>query len=287
MPLANTGKKVVSTVTKTLPPAEAKTAEIMLEDVQPESGKRIAIVGPSGAGKTWLAATWPNPAFLDTDRNISTLKQAEWRKYAGVTDRKQIIVAYASDPTDTRGLLKGEPTGFWQVMDKLNEWGERSDIDTIVIDSMTALSRLARNLGMFLSGKDNRSQTQKEANRYGVPLLTQADFGAEMSVMEQLLDQVPMLEGKTIIFNCHVKIERNTNGGIISYAPLITGDSHRAQFGRWFNEVWWLDTQGQGDKARRVLQTRQDNMKPFVKTTMGLPMEITNPTYKKIMQSAA
>ena len=260
-----------------------KTDERMLDDIPVEQGNRIAIIGPSGAGKTWLAATWPNPGFLDTDRNIGTLKQAAWRAYAGVEGQVRIPVSQPRDEIDrSTGLVK-KAVGFWDLLSKVNEWSERPDIDTIVIDSITTTSGLAMSVGVSVAGQDRRSQTLKEAGKYKVMLYTMADFGAEMSVMEQLLDQLPDV-GKTIICTAHMRTERSQAGALLGYSPLITGDKHRAKFGTWFNEVWYLDVQGVGANAKRVLQCRQDNLHPFVKTTMGLPNTIENPTYKRIME---
>lgn len=270
-------------VAKPQPVSREPIKEMTLDDVEPGKANRIAIVGPSGSGKTWLAATWPQPAFIDADYNIETLKQEAWRKYAG--GHKRVVISQIKDDVDKKGLFV-KASGFWDMLDKINEWSERDDVKTIVIDSLTAVSTMAMHVGLEVAGADKRSQTLKEANtKYSVYLLTQADFGAEMSVMEQLLDQLPLLnlDNKTVICTAHVRTEKNKDGNILGYRPLITGDKHREKFGSWFNEVWWLESRGSGDNVKRVLTTQSDTMRQGIKTTLGLPREIENPTYSKIM----
>jgi hypothetical protein len=270
----------MSTVTY---PSSSGLKEKTLEEVEPLYGKRIAIVGPPGSGKTWLAATWPAPAFLDVDHNIATLKQEGWRTYAG--GPKKIILAQPYDIRDKRGIVL-DPTGFWQSLEKLNEWSENTDIKTIVIDSLTSLSVMAMSLAIHANEKEKRSQTKKEAlQKHGVLLYTEADFGSEMGVMEQLLEQMPQIP-QTVIFNCHVRTEYNSTGSLLGYKPLITGNKHRESFGRWFNEVWWLETRGHGIKTKRVLMSHSDNLHQFLKTTMSLPVEIEDPSYDTIRQKA-
>lgn len=276
--------------TKTVPVDTGVTVTTLAEVVE-NPHKRIAVIGEGGSGKTWLAATAPNPAFIDTDYNIQTLRQESFKVYAkrhGVEiDPTKLRVVQVKDPTNPKTGLFTRAEGMWKIFDALNIFNDDPNVETIVFDTLTTLKVMAMHVGLELTGNDGRSETLKEAkqDKNKVPLLTQADFGAEMNVIEQLMNQLPDIK-KRIIMNCHIKQEKNKQGGIVAYMPLITGDQHRQQFGSWFNEVWWLDVRGQGVNRKRYIVTQQDAVRKHLKTTMDLPAEIEDPSFPKIMKMA-
>jgi len=250
-------------------------------DLDPGHLMRVAIIAAPGAGKTALAGTFPNPAFADTDRGIKTLKAKWFREKFPEVDLAKIRYEQFDDERDDHGLFKSA-SALWDVIEWLNIQANDDEIETLVLDSMTSLSALAMHVALEMNQGSKKSKTLARAKKgHAIMDLTQADYGVEMSAIEQILDQLVSLP-KHIVCLFHERLEYSDTGSLRERLPLITGNRLRGKIGKWFDEVWWLDVKGTGDRAQRVLLTDSDATRKCAKSRLGLPRTIEDPSYEKI-----
>jgi hypothetical protein len=244
---------------------------------------RVALIGAPGSGKTALAATFPDPAFADLDYGLKTVR-APWfrKKYPGV-DLSRIRYETFSDERNSYGVFK-TARAYWDMVDWLNKQVSDPEVKTLVIDSATTLSNLAMHVGLELNKASGRSKTLTSQTTMKAILPTMADFGSEMNLVEQLFDQLTALD-KNIVVIFHERVESSDSGATLRLDPQITGSKLRAKFGRWFDEVWYLDVKGMGEKRTRVLQTDSDHIKKTLKSRLGVPNGMEDPSYEKIIRS--
>lgn len=247
-------------------------------EIEPIQYLRSAFVSPPGAGKTWLAATFPRPAFIDTDRGIRTVVNPEFRKR--YPDQDPIFEQFDDERDPKTGLFKSAK-GFWQVIEQVNKWGDDPSIDTVVLDSATTFSDLCQHVALEINQSSKRSQTLTEGRNRKAILPAIQDFGAEMNLFEQFMDQFVGLP-KHIIVICHERVDTNDKGAVTSIGPLLTGSKLRAKFAKWFDEVWAIEVYGSATSRKRKLITGSTNLRTNLKSRLGLPAEIDDPDYGKI-----
>jgi len=257
-----------------------------------EADERIVamIFADWGAGKTWLAGTFPGPAFVDTDFGMKVFKNPEFRK---AHPGKAELIRYESftDPVDKYGLFKKprdpRDLAFFQIFDFINELLDDDDPpETIVFDSITMVQVLGMHVGMELAGQSTSGAKRKSHSllnaraqgKVPVAVPTQADYGSEMAAFEQFMNQAILLPCN-VLFLAHERAEYK--GDILTKrGPYLIGSSIRAQIGRWFDEVWYLEVGGGG---QRILRTESDGI-ITAKTRHGIE-RIDNPTYETIKEA--
>lgn len=251
-----------------------------VSELKPGACTKALVFGPPKAGKTFFAGTWPKPGFVDLDYGIKVLAtQAFKSKHPKADDAEY---AQFTDEVNDKGIALS-PKAFWDALAYTNKLIADPEIETIVIDSLTSLSTLARNVGLAANAKGRRSQTLTDAKINGLVLMTMQDFGAEMSAIEQFIDQLVSVD-KHVLVLAHEKAETNDTGIVLSVGPLITGDRLRAKIARWFDDVWYMEATGEGEKRKHVLVTASDKKRKTVGSRLGLPPEIEDPSYQKIQK---
>lgn len=260
------------------------------DDIQLAGNMNVMIWGPPGCGKTALAGTFPGLLFADCDAEGLKVWKSKWyRKWFGVPD----LIGWDSfsDPVNDAGLfIKAE--GFWNAMSFFNEHADDEGVATLVVDSLSGMQELAMHVGYELSGQYNRSKSlatvkdvrtgKAKAGAIPVILPTQADFGSEMEVFKQFMDQLVTIPGKNVVCVAHERAEYTSNGAMRSKGPLLTGQKIRALVAKWFDEVWYLDVNREG---KRVLVTQPNGLIEVVKTRSDVPSGLVDPTYQKIMEA--
>lgn len=260
-----------------------------VSELPPLQYLRVGLIAPSGAGKTWLAGTFPRPAFIDTDRGVRTLINPAFRAaYPGVDP----IYEQFDDERDPKTGLFKSATGFWNVIEQVNKWADDPEIETIVQDSATSFSELCLHVGLELNNQGAKpksytlrtAQSKDHAKGGGALMPVIQDYGAEMNLFEQFMDQFVGLP-KNIVVICHEREDKDKDSGAITRIdPLLTGAKLRAKFGKWFDEVWGLEIIGSASNRRRRLLTSSTNIRTSLKSRLGLPSEIDDPDYGKIAQ---
>ena len=253
-----------------------------VKDIDPTKEWKVLLFGAPGAGKTWLAGTFPKPVFIDTDRGMRTLNSKAFRE---MYPDQGVRYESFDDEYDSHGAFISAKA-FWKAMDFANELVEMPDVETLVFDSLTSLQGLAMHVGMELSGQHNKSKTAAKmaAARKGagipVAVPTQADYGSEMAVFKQFMDQAITIP-KHVVFIAHERDESSDGGVLLRRGPLLIGQGIRAEIARWFDEVWYLDTTGAG---KRILITQSAGTLKIVKSRNGVPNKLENPSFKSIME---
>lgn len=249
------------------------------EDITIEGHMRALLWGVPGSGKTALASTFPGVVFVDLDNGMKVLKGKWYRANRPKPD----LVGYQSfdDEYDRYGVFKAGPQGLWKTIDFVNEISQKAEVKTITIDSITLLQVLAFHVGIEAAGKAKRSKTQQQAKGTRVVLPTQADFGAEMNIFEQFMNQFIEIP-KNLVCIAHEREVTTDSGSLMRREPYLIGSSIRAQVAKWFDEVWYLDV---NSKGVRTLRTQQTNIIRVNKSRTGVPDGLEDPTYQKIMEA--
>ena len=207
--------------------------------VLPEGYRRsFLFVGDSGTGKTRMAGTFPRAYFIDLDDGIASLGPK-------FTDYQIFREApYKAKPREKQY----EYGKAWPAMyDAINKIGDRMDKkdwphDTLVIDSLTLLQEIA--MTNVLLGQ------QKPDSQFIDP----GQWGAQMRAVEGIVRNINSWPGLKI-FTAHVQRDKNDITGITEMLPLVTGKL-AGKIGIYFDEIYFLDVEGIGDKRRHVIKTQ-------------------------------
>ena len=251
-----------------------------LADLEETNYLRILLFGPPKVGKTGLALGFPNPALADFDATGVNVVKSPWFRKTYPGQLVEGVIRFQPFPQDTDDY--GLPVGdvFFKGIDWINKVLKDDGRKTVITDSLTTISKAALSVALPAAKKRNRSKTWAHAQTDHLLLLTQQDFGAEMGVMEQLLDQSMKIKNKHFIAIAHERENKTESGMVSSRSPLLTGDRLRAKIAYWFDEVWHLTADQSG---KRVLHCQPYGVVRGVGSRLGLPERIEDPTYEKIM----
>lgn len=203
------------------------------EDVMQEACVKLCIYGPSGVGKTMLAATAPRPLILSAESGLLSLRKANIERVFGV---------------DTPGISYNVGFITCKTMDKLREvyqWLTESPdalaYDTIILDSVTDIAEVVL-AAAKLTAKDGRAAYGKMAE--------------DMMVILRSFRDIPNFN---VVFLAKLdKVKDELTGGI-AFGPMMPGQQLSKQLPYLFDEVLALElsptTEG---KAERYLRCRKD-----------------------------
>ena len=251
-----------------------------LADLEDTNFLRVLIFGPPKVGKTGLALGFPWPALADFDATGVNVVKSPWFRKTYPGQLKPDVIRFKAFPQDTDDY--GLPVGdvFFKGIDWINQVIKDNTRKTIIVDSLTTVSKAALSVALPAAKKRGRSKTWEHAKTDHLLLLTKQDFGAEMGVMEQLLDQSMKIKNKHFIAVAHEREEKTESGMVSGRSPLLTGDRLRAKVAYWFDEVWHLTADKSG---KRILYCQPHGVARGVGSRLGLPATIEDPTYEKIM----
>jgi hypothetical protein len=195
-----------------------------LDEVEPLGPGIFGLYGPVGGGKTVAASTWPGPIrWIDADDGISSVL---WAIRAGICPHKpsDIVRFVPRDTLDGSGRVV-KATGYWQVVDKINEWLKSIDSwQTLVLDSMGKISEFALTAGYEQTGKIGEgAKGGKQKDAFAVVEID--DYKPAQSGVWQLvnqLHQIAMEYGKYIVLISH-EYERKRAPARIGDEPTVLG----------------------------------------------------------------
>jgi AAA domain-containing protein len=187
------------------------------------------IVLPYGhfrTGKTFGAATFPRPCFLDFDRGLATIHNPEFLKQYGFI-KFQSRSFWERDYDKAIVRTHNAYDDACRFFDEMMGPSKRDSFDTWVVDSCTMLGEYSQHKGAILLGSKpygERSKSHELALKYQLMVPVIQDYGAERSLVEQFVDMV-LSSSKHAVFICHEKEIRDKQGNLIAIAPMLTGQS--------------------------------------------------------------
>jgi len=218
---------------------------------------RLLIYGAPGAGKTSLAATAPNPVWLDFENSTEALRK--------------------SFPTITVAGTAKELAQWDDVLKFILDLG-KTDYETIVIDTISSM-----NLAFMTEWMRQKFKANSSADRH---IARQPDFRKVTNVMREIFLNLIQVE-KHVVLIAHEKylIDQDAPTVIKQIRPSLP-PAAESSVEQLVNECFYLEkkTTGMGaaKKVTRTLTISSEG-KIFAKNRQGFEQTtIDEPTWEKI-----
>jgi hypothetical protein len=178
---------------------------------------KILVYGHSGAGKTWLASSAPNPIVLLTEQNgVQSVRMSN----------PDARFAYTSNIQDVRDLLKAAQS---------RALGTDADpVDTIVIDGLTEIQRLFK----------DEMLRERGGEEFSIPM-----WGELTEKMRRLLRLLRDLPYHVV---CTALAETEMEGETRHVFPAFQGRKLYDEVMQYFNAVGYCYKQPKGDGIEHV-----------------------------------
>ena len=233
------------------------------ELTQGTSHAKVLLLGPSGAGKTVAAATFPGKKlWLDFDNKISSaanfysqdkvmLESIEVKQYGKMsikpTTGKPRMAQFQEDMA---------------VYFKMHDAKQKLPFDTLIVDTITTLSDSLL--------EDYRYVSQTAVKRPNIDQNSQSDYGLFATHFKQIIGRLLALECN-VLFVGHTQMEQDEATGLRTNEILMPGQL-KAKLGIYFEEVYFAKV---NQKGERVWQTQADGKTTFCRTQRrNMPSEI-------------
>lgn len=219
---------------------------------------RVLLYGEMGSGKTTVAATFPKPLFLNTDKGLRTIagKDIPYIDFNPGRPVYHKIIQILQD------LQKGNLEGL--------------EVQTVVIDGFTSLAELMLR-EIVLENRVSVGDPTKEKALFD-------DYGMlrqRMWSIATLLQSIPC----HVVGTCWATIEKDEVSGQFIGRPEMVG-KFRETLGGYFDEYYFLECRAgrQGEPA----YVYEAHTKPYrwwqARTRINLPAVIRDLTYEKIVE---
>lgn len=178
------------------------------KDREPDSNRKVCVIGESGSGKTVLLAKYPDLYVCDFDNGLNSLD---------ATGVEYHYDEYFDAP--------GEKPSAWQDFENMiQEWRKEPKFKTFAVDSFTrAVQSCLRNV-MANHGRGN-------------PLPDIGHWGLIISTIQRTLGYLSTLKCNVVI-NCHYQMLKDDMTGEIFFLPSVYGKDLPGQIPTYFNDVW-------------------------------------------------
>lgn len=219
----------------------------------------MLVYGASGSGKTYFAGTaGTRTLIMNIGSGIATLQAPDF------TAKYQANPLIITIPVDHAG-------SYDVLTDNLDHYLQnRSDeFDTIIIDDASSLHRSALNKAVQINADLQKSQTIHTLNKHGVIVPVVQDYGEEMNVITHFLStytEVAKSLNKHLVITAHVKetwkkaLKIGDPPTLSRVRPAFTGQTFPDAVPGYFDEVWYFDVIGRGDKKKYRIKTMGDEI---------------------------
>ena len=160
---------------------------------------KVLVYGPFRTKKTLFAGSFPKPYFFDCDDGMLTLHGRDI-EYDTFIDE---------NPLNPSAWNKAESR--LRILQENIKTGKEPDclIETVVVDSMTTLSKIAMNLVLLLNGRPGGSPQQN-------------DWLPSMTMIESFIYRLKSIP-RNLVLVCHEDVVKDEVVGNLRILPSITG----------------------------------------------------------------
>lgn len=227
--------------------------------------RRVLLYGPSGTGKTTLAATFPHPVFVDLDDGMLSLEGQDVTYYT-VTDQP------STDP-DLIELLGEKLAASNDAYEKSVETIERlcnilTAKDTLVLDSITFLNDYALT-SVLAAERQKKPRVQ--------------DWGSAQKLVEGVVSAINFA-ACNIVVTAHEQFVKDEESGFISWLPMTIGKL-ATKLPIYFDEVYHTYAErGKGVHKNEMIYgvETSPSRRTTAKSRSHLVGNIEFPTYAKL-----
>ena len=225
---------------------------------------KILLYGPSGVGKTTLAATFPNVHFVDLDNGMLSVAGKDI-DYITINSRE------TTDPDFIKLFPKMVKQRAWlKSVAIIEHWAnELKEGDTLVLDSFSLFTDYAIEQILALESRTS---------------MRIQDWGSARGLLETTLEALNNVECNLIV-NAHEEFIVDKESGAVSWMPLTIGKL-KTKIPIYFDEVWRCYSEP-GKGSAKGTQIYGIETKPTRRTTaksrLHLPTKFENVSYSTIM----
>ncbi len=234
------------------------------QQFKPESAFALLLVGEPKSGKTNVAMSFPNPWFLNIDRNIS--RAAEMAK-----DKTW----FWDDPYTDDNEKEVPEVGRWnRAMELIKKAALSPDVHTMVIDGGGSLVDM---LMAHIVNEGKKVESRKNDN------MQIQDYGS-LAIMLTKLAVLLRGCGKMVIFTFHQKVDKDELTGRTRFELNMPGKLANS-YGGLFTDVWACTANNAGPgKFKYEIHTKPTGYHITLGTSKDLPpvIDVTDKTPQQI-----
>ncbi len=267
------------------------------QPIMPEKGEPSIVIGeyesillwgPGGTGKTFTAATAPDPQWWLTPGNKGELKTMFSKPFLQKHGRKEFYVTSVTEDRE-KGQVVDNPPGYDRcclAVDGFLEANEKGGwgVKTIIIDNATRLEEYIMSKAIFaeymLAGNTEKTVLKAERD-YGIRRPHDSTYGGAQSFMDRWVNWLMELPFHLVFVAHDYEVSAPIYEGarertVTSRRPLFVG-VQRTSIPNKFDNVWYSMVSGGGRSRTWGIQSERDEVN-LARTRIG---GIIDPTYER------
>ena len=189
-------------------------------DYKVSANLAVLLVGDQKTGKSCVAMAFPDPFFLDLDRNMDSAVRVAGGK-----------TFFYDQPADENGVRVEDHLVYPRAMDMLKAAIVDPKVKTVVIDSLSTLSIFAC---AHILSEVSRIEGKK------IEQMRIQDFGRLHGLFQKLVTFL-RASGKMVVVTSHQAYDKDEMTGALNYTLSIPGQM-KHNFGSFFTDVWGTST---------------------------------------------
>jgi hypothetical protein len=220
------------------------------------------VYGPSSAGKTHFAGTFPEPFFIDADRGMRSLQGELPRIQLQKAEKPfSLVLSILQDAVASRGP--------WA------QGGSLASRKTIVIDSITALIDDYMMPEAMREGKRNFLDEKASYDEYG-------KIKSRMTALASVIKDLALT--KYVVMTALVEEEKDENSGLLIGKPMLTG-KYRDKIMADFDETYYMEAVTPVGSGNLVYKLYAQSYRWYrAKTRLTSLKVMDDPSFQKIVQ---
>jgi hypothetical protein len=247
----------------------------------------ILLYGEGGTGKTFTAATAPEPQWWLTPGRKREIKTALSKRFIEKHGRREMFITSVVEDRKG-GQMTDNPTGYDQcclALDGFLEWDYKEGIGvkTIIVDNATIIEEYMMNKAIMAEYvmASSKNKTVLTAEReFGIRKPHDSTWGGAQSFMDRWVNWLIELPYHVVFiahtYNSWEQIEHTRTRRLVGVKPLFVGQQ-RTNIPNKFDNVWFARVMGGGRSQTWGIQPERDEI-ILAKTRVG---GILDPSYEQ------